>query len=191
MVFIVDLFCYIDCRLLIYLCCWRTQRFSLLKKVLSVFKTVDFEVSQRFNFTALTRFCFLAIYMYILALYSTCCQLWFLRSNRQNSHRLLLESFRPLNHSAHCKMKAGWDILGWWIFCFLFLLLLVSSIIHGFDEVQWLDWIIYQWIHWLNMHYIHLELTLILTPCLVPRILVWTISPSRSSVLPSHRSSWN
>jgi len=123
MVFIVDLFCYIDCRLLIYLCCWRTQRFSLLKKVLSVFKTVDFEVSQRFNFTALTRFCFLAIYMYILALYSTCCQLWFLRSNRQNSHRLLLESFRPLNHSAHCKMKAGWDILGWWIvFCFCFYL---------------------------------------------------------------------
>ena len=142
---------------------WRMQRFSLLKKVLTIFKTIDLEVSQRFNFTAITRFCFLAIYMYILAiymyilaiymyilaiylyilaLYSTCCQLWCLRSNRQNSHRLLLESFRPLNHSAHCKMNVGWDILGWWIFCFLFLLLLVSTIIHWFDEVQWLDWII-------------------------------------------------
>ena len=93
---------------------WRTQRFSLLKKVLTIFKTVDLEVSQRFNFTAITRFCFLAIYMYILAiylyilaLYSTCCQLWCLRSNRQNSHRLLLENFRPLNHSAHCKMNVG------------------------------------------------------------------------------------
>ena len=107
---------------------WRTQRFSLLKKVLTIFKTVDLEVSQRFNFTTLTRFCFLAIYMYILAiymyilaiymyilaiylyilaLYSTCCQLWCLRSNRQNSHRLLLENFRPLNHSAHCKMNVG------------------------------------------------------------------------------------
>ena len=64
---------------------------------------VDFEMSQHRgfrDFTALTHLCFsLALYMYILALLSTCCKLWFYRSNWQNSHRFLLEGERPLNHS--------------------------------------------------------------------------------------------
>ena len=34
-----------------------------------------------------------------LTLWSTCCLLWFLESNWQNSHKFLLESVRPLNHS--------------------------------------------------------------------------------------------
>ena len=68
-------------------------RFSLLIKSLIHFKDrVDLEVSYRPG-----------LWFYhskSVAPYSTCCQLYFLRSNWQNSHRYLLDSLRPLNHSA-------------------------------------------------------------------------------------------
>ena len=58
-----------------------------------------------FDFTALTHLCFsVALYMYILRLYSTCCKPRFLRSNWQSSHRFLLQSLRPLNQS-ECGLK--------------------------------------------------------------------------------------
>ena len=54
------------------------------------------------DFTVLTHLCnSVPLYMYILALDITCCQLWFLRSNWQNSHKFLFKSVRPLNQSVH------------------------------------------------------------------------------------------
>ena len=47
--------------------------------------------------------------MYILALQSTFCQLWFLRSYWQNCHKFQLDSLRPLNHSA---LTANFTIAG-------------------------------------------------------------------------------
>ena len=64
-----QLFC-LFCWFIVIHCGWlvgRTQRFSLLTK--SLINLQDFDVSQRFYFTALTRLCFsVALYMYILAL---------------------------------------------------------------------------------------------------------------------------
>ena len=53
------------------------------------------------DFTALTHLYFsVALCMYIYNYKALVVTFWFLRSNWQNSHQFLLESVRPLNHSA-------------------------------------------------------------------------------------------
>ena len=74
----------------------------------SIFKTgltLKCRIALGLDFSDLTHLCFsVALYMYILRLYSTCCKPRFLRSNWQSSHRFLLQSLRPLNQS-ECGLK--------------------------------------------------------------------------------------
>ena len=76
---------------------------ACLKTVSSIFRTgstLKCRNASGLDFTALTHLCFsVALYTYLLAPQSTCCQLWFLKSIWQNSHQFLFESVRPFNHS--------------------------------------------------------------------------------------------